>query len=127
MSQRILVVEDNRDSAAIIRSMLGSQHFEVEVVSSGVEALKRVKEAQFDLLLLDVMMPELSGLEVLKRLREDAATEHLPVILVTAKTQDDDVLGGYQYGADYYITKPFSRQQLVYGINLVLGKGESGG
>jgi DNA-binding response OmpR family regulator len=127
MSQRILVVDDSRDSVTIIRRMLESEHFEVLVANGGVAALEQVKQEKIDLVLLDVMMPELSGLEVLKRLKEDAASEHLPVILITAKVQDDDVLDGYQYGADYYITKPFTRKQLLYGVNLVLGKGESVG
>jgi DNA-binding response OmpR family regulator len=71
------------------------------------------------------MMPEMSGLEVLERIKENTATGRLPVIMVTAKTNDDDVMSGYQYGADYYITKPFTAKQLMYGIELVLGKGES--
>jgi DNA-binding response OmpR family regulator len=71
------------------------------------------------------MMPEMSGLEVLQRIKNDSATGLLPVILVTAKTHDEDVLSGYQYGADYYITKPFTAKQLLYGVNLFLGKGES--
>ncbi|HXQ20557.1 MAG TPA: response regulator, partial [Candidatus Acidoferrales bacterium] len=70
-------------------------------------------------------MPEMSGLEVLQQIKENAQTGRLPVILVTAKTHDEDVLSGYQYGADYYITKPFTAKQLLYGIDLVLGKGES--
>ena len=127
MNRRILVVDDNLDSVAIIRRILEVQHYEVLVATGGAEALERVKQGTVDLVLLDIMMPEMSGLEVLQRIKGDAATEHLPVILVTAKTHDDDVLGGYQYGADYYITKPFTRKQLLYGIDLVLGKGESVG
>ena len=67
------------------------------------------------------MMPRMSGLEVLKALKADPATADIPVIMVTAKTTDDDVLHGYQQGADYYITKPFTADELVYGVNLVLG------
>jgi DNA-binding response OmpR family regulator len=73
-------------------------------------------------LLLDVMMPRMSGLEVLKALKADPATADIPVIMVTAKTTDDDVLHGYQEGADYYITKPFTADELIYGVNLVLGR-----
>ena len=78
-------------------------------------------------MLLDVMMPELNGLEVLQRIKDNTETGRLPVILVTAKTHDDDVLSGYQYGADYYITKPFTAKQLINGVELVLGKGETVG
>jgi DNA-binding response OmpR family regulator len=127
MSQRILVVDDNPDSVTIMRSILETQHYEVLVATSGNEALECLKKEKVDLVLLDVMMPEMSGLEVLERIKEEAATGRLPVILVTAKTHDEDVLSGYQYGADYYITKPFTAKQLLYGINLVLGKGESVG
>ena len=89
--------------------------------------LQFLKKETVDLVLLDIMMPEMSGMEVLQRIKDDAATGRLPVILVTAKTQDEDVLSGYQYGADYYITKPFTAKQLLYGIELILGKGESVG
>jgi DNA-binding response OmpR family regulator len=68
------------------------------------------------------MMPEMSGLEVLQAIRDNTTTTTLPVIMVTAKIQDDDVLAGYQYGADYYITKPCTSKQLLYGISLVLDK-----
>jgi CheY-like chemotaxis protein len=127
MSRRILVVDDNLDSVAIIRRILETQHYDVLAATGGSEALELLRQGKVDLVLLDIMMPEMSGLEVLQRIKGDAATQHLPVILVTAKTHDDDVLGGYQYGADYYITKPFTRKQLLYGIDLVLGKGESVG
>jgi two-component system alkaline phosphatase synthesis response regulator PhoP len=125
MSKRILVVDDNPDSVAIMRSILEAEHFEVLVENGGAKALARLQQEKVDLVLLDVMMPEMSGLEVLQHLKEDVTTERLPVILVTAKSHDDDLLSGYQYGADYYITKPFNAKQLLYGVNLVLGKGES--
>jgi DNA-binding response OmpR family regulator len=67
------------------------------------------------------MMPRMSGLEVLQTLKSNPATAAIPIIMVTAKTTDDDVLHGYQQGADYYITKPFTADELVYGVNLVLG------
>lgn len=125
MKERILVVDDNPDSIAIIRSILESRGYPVAVAMSGAEALQSIEKEQIDLVLLDVMMPEMSGIEVLQKIKANALTGRLPVILVTAKTQDEDVLYGYQYGADYYITKPFTAKQLLYGIDLVLGKGES--
>jgi DNA-binding response OmpR family regulator len=125
MKQRILVVDDNADSVAIMQTILENRGYEVRVAPSGAAALAQLQAELPDLVLLDVMMPEVSGLQVLQQIKGDAATEKVPVILVTAKTHDDDVLSGYQYGADYYITKPFTAKQLVYGIDLVLGKGES--
>ena len=125
MKQRVLVVDDNADSVAIMQTILENRGYEVRVAKTGVEALAALNADIPDVVLLDVMMPEMSGLEVLQQIKEGTGTEKVPVILVTAKTQDDDVLSGYQYGADYYITKPFTAKQLLYGIELVLGKGES--
>jgi len=76
-------------------------------------------------ILLDVMMPEMSGFEVLEKIKTTHATSKVPVIMVTAKMQDEDVMTGYQHGADYYITKPCTAKQLLYGIGLVLGRAEA--
>jgi CheY-like chemotaxis protein len=127
MKHRILVVDDNPDSVTIMRGILEGRGYEVASATSGAEALQFLAKETVDMVLLDVMMPEMSGMEVLQHIKDDATTGRLPVILVTAKTQDEDVLSGYQYGADYYITKPFTAKQLVYGIELILGKGESVG
>ncbi|MFQ5667196.1 MAG: PleD family two-component system response regulator [Candidatus Binatia bacterium] len=124
MKRSVLVVDDDRDSVAIIASMLERRGYKVLAAASGTEALGTIEREQVDLVLLDVMMPEMSGLEVLQLIKENAQTGRLPVILVTAKTRDEDLLSGYQYGADYYITKPFTTEQLLYGVNLVLGKGK---
>jgi CheY-like chemotaxis protein len=124
MKHRVLIVDDNPDSIAIMRSILESRGYDVAAAQSGAEALDFLQRETVNLVLLDIMMPEMSGTEVLQRIKDNAATGRLPVILVTAKTQDEDVLSGYQYGADYYITKPFTAKQLLYGIELILGKGE---
>jgi CheY-like chemotaxis protein len=125
MKRKVLVVDDNIDSITILRSILESNGFAVRTAQSGREALVCLAEEVPDVILLDVMMPEMSGLEVLERIKASHATSRLPVILVTAKMQDEDVLTGYQYGADYYITKPCTAKQLLYGIGLVLGKVEA--
>jgi DNA-binding response OmpR family regulator len=127
MTQRILVVDDNPDSVTIMRTILESRGFGVYVAASGAAALQIVNQEPLDLVLLDVMMPEMSGIEVLQQIKDNSKTARLPVILVTAKTHDEDLMEGYQYGADYYITKPFTAKQLLYGISLVLGKGDSVG
>jgi CheY-like chemotaxis protein len=124
MKHKILVVDDNPDSVTIMRGILESRGYEVASAIRGAEALEYLGTHAVDLVLLDVMMPEMSGIEVLQHIKADAATSQLPVVLVTAKTQDEDLLSGYQYGADYYITKPFTGKQLIYGIELILGKGE---
>ena len=125
MGKRILVVDDNQDSLIIMRTILQNHGYEVSVAGSGNEALDRLTRAAVDVVLLDVMMPDMNGFQVLQRIKEAPATAQVPVIMVTAKTQDQDLIDGYQYGADYYITKPFTARQLLYGIELILGKGAS--
>ncbi len=121
MGDTILIVDDSADIALISARMLGQRGFAVITASDGAEALTLVASQRPDCILLDVMMPRMSGLEVLQALKANAMTSSIPVIMVTAKTTNDDVLSGYQLGADYYITKPFTADELVYGVNLVLG------
>ena len=125
MSKKILVVDDNIDSIMILRSILESQGFTVLAAQNGLEALEIVARELPDLVLLDVMMPQMSGIEVLERIKTTHATSKVPVIMVTAKIQDEDVMTGYQHGADYYITKPCTAKQLLYGIGLVLDRLEA--
>jgi len=122
MKRTVLIVDDNVDSLMILRTILEAQAFTVLIAESGADALAQLAIATPDVILLDVMMPQISGLEVLQRVKASPATAHIPVIMVTAKMQDEDVLIGYQYGADYYITKPCTAKQLLYGIGLVLGR-----
>jgi two-component system alkaline phosphatase synthesis response regulator PhoP len=124
MKRKILVVDDNLDSIMILRSILETQGYEVATAASGALALEELQRGVPDVVLLDVMMPEMSGFEVLQRIKETHATSKIPVIMVTAKMQDEDVMIGYQHGADYYITKPCTAKQLLYGIGLVLGRVE---
>lgn len=121
MKQRVLIVDDNIDVLIIFREMIEAHGFAVQIAKSGPEALEHLRNEQPSVVLLDIMMPEMSGLEVLERIRTNHATADLPVIMVTAKVQDEDLVTGYQHGADYYITKPCTSAQLLYGINLMLG------
>jgi DNA-binding response OmpR family regulator len=122
MSHRILVVDDNEDVAHITASFLTAKGYTVETALDGARALELIATQPPDCVLLDIMMPNMSGIEVLNHMKERSATASIPVILVTAKSRDEDVLSGYKEGADYYITKPFSAQQLIYGVRLVLGE-----
>jgi len=126
MSRKILIVDDNQDNLMIMQKVLESRGFTVQVAQSGPEALAQTERDVPDLILLDVMMPKMNGLEVLERLKASHATSKVPVIMVTAKVQDEDVMRGYQFGADYYITKPCTADQLMYGIGLVLGRTDTG-
>ncbi|MBX3023469.1 response regulator [bacterium] len=125
MSKKILVVDDNVDSIMILRSILESQGYTVRTAQSGVDALTLLSHELPDLVLLDVMMPQMSGIEVLERIKTTHTWSRVPVIMVTAKIQDEDVMTGYQHGADYYITKPCTAKQLLYGISLVLDRVEA--
>jgi CheY-like chemotaxis protein len=121
----IMVVDDNPDIITIVKTILEGRGFTVFSASSGPELLNLLPTQQADLIILDIMMPEMDGLEVLTRLKGKTETSTIPVILLTAKVQYEDVLGGYKLGADYYITKPFTSTQLVNGINLLLGEGKA--
>jgi CheY-like chemotaxis protein len=121
----IMVVDDNPDIITIVKTILEGRGFTVFSASSGHELLNMLPSQKPDLLILDIMMPEMDGLEVLTRLKGKTETSTIPVILLTAKVQYEDVLGGYKLGADYYITKPFTSTQLVNGINLLLGEGKA--
>jgi CheY-like chemotaxis protein len=121
MSTRVLVVDDNDDNLVIVRHILLGQGFTVRTARSGAEALDALASDRPDVILLDVMMPEMDGMEVLDRIKASPGSASIPVILVTARAQDEDVLAGYRSGADYYITKPFTSRQLLYALGLVLG------
>jgi len=116
----ILVVEDDPDSRSAICMILESLGFHHLNFGSAKEALEGIKDKKIDLALLDIMMPEMNGYELLKILRTMPEHVELPVIMVTAKDQDSEILQGYQFGADYYITKPFTSKQLEYGIRIFI-------
>jgi len=121
----IMVIDDNPDIITIVKTILEGKGYNVHSAFSGVELLNLLKDQKPDLIILDIMMPEMDGLEVLTRLKGVTDTATIPIILLTAKVQYEDVLGGYKLGADYYITKPFTSTQLVNGINLLLGEAKS--
>ncbi|MGH7930472.1 MAG: response regulator [Candidatus Binatia bacterium] len=124
-NKTIMVVDDNPDIITIVRTILEGKGFNVLSASSGAECLEALKTQRPDLIVLDIMMPEMDGLEVLTRLKAMTEFTSVPVVLLTAKVQYEDVLGGYKLGADYYITKPFTSTQLINGINLLLGENKN--
>ncbi len=121
----VLVVEDEAPLLTLLRYNLERQGFRVEEASDGQEALLRVAEASPDLVLLDWMLPSLSGLEVCRQLRRRPATRDLPIIMVTARTEDQDAVRALDLGADDYITKPFVMDALMARIRALLRR--SGG
>ncbi|MBR7011624.1 MAG: response regulator transcription factor [Muribaculaceae bacterium] len=121
MKQQILVIDDERDLCEILRFNLSSAGFEVHTAYSGEEALAR-GISNYDLLLLDVMMPDMSGFELAARLKQDADTATVPIIFLTALSDEEDTLHGFDLGADDYIAKPFSVREVVARVKAVLGR-----
>ena len=116
----VLVVEDEASLATMLRYNLEKQGFRVEEAVDGQEALTRIAEAVPDIVLLDWMLPVMSGIEVCRQIRRRPATRDLPVIMVTARTEDQDAVRGLNTGADDYITKPFSMDALLARMRALL-------
>jgi len=119
---RILVVDDERRMVGFIRLNLEQDGFEVIEAYNGTEALERLRDSLPDLILLDVMMPDIDGFEVLRMIRE---ISQVPVIMLTAKGEEDDKVKGLELGADDYVTKPFSPRELVSRVKAVLRRGST--
>ena len=113
MSQKILVVDDEPHIVRLVQVNLEKAGYIVTTASNGKEALEAVDSEQPDLMVLDVMMPEMDGMETLKRLKGNPETDEIPVILLTAKAHDADVFEGWKSGADLYLTKPFNPSELL--------------
>ncbi len=116
----VLVVEDEPALATLLRYNLEKQGFRVDEASDGQEAMTRIAEAPPDLVLLDWMLPVMSGIEVCRQIRRKASTRDLPVIMVTARTEDQDAVRGLNTGADDYITKPFNIEALLARMRALL-------
>ena len=122
-AERILIVEDEEDIAELLEYNLHRQGYEAEAVGSGEEGLSLVPEIAPDLLILDLMLPGLSGLDVCRKLKADPATRSIPVIMLTAKGEEEDIIAGFEAGADDYVTKPFRPRILLARVKAVLSRG----
>ena len=123
MTRKILIADDEPNIVTALEFLLQRNGYEVFIARNGEDALKLVEAHQPDLVLLDVMMPVRSGYEVCQRMRERADWRHIKIIMLTAKGRDVEMNKGLSIGADLYITKPFSTQELVAKINGLLGVG----
>jgi adenylate cyclase len=117
---RILIVDDNDANRDILIARLGAHGYELVQAADGEEAIAVAKERLPDLILLDVMMPRLDGIEACRRLKSDPALPFMPIILVTAKADTRDVVAGLEAGADEYLTKPIDQSALVARVKSVL-------
>jgi len=120
MSQTILVAEDQQHVRSLIEYKLKNNGFDVLCVEDGTSALQKAEEIIPDLILLDVMMPLMTGFEVLSALKQNEKTKNIPILMVTAQSNEGEVLKGLELGADDYITKPFSPNELVARVKTTL-------
>ena len=123
MGSRILVVDDEPDLLELVRFNLDRAGYQVDVAETGSRALERLQRSVPDLLVLDLMLPDLSGEEICRRVRADPALADLPVIMLTAKGEEVDRVVGFELGADDYVTKPFSPRELALRVKAVLRRG----
>lgn len=122
MPPRVLIVDGHADDVRDMSATLEARGFVVDVVHDGAQALASLERTRPDVVLLDVDVPGVSGMEVLDRIRANPQVAATPVVIVTARARDDDVLEGYKFGADYYLTKPVTARRLLRGVGLVLGR-----
>ena len=120
MDAKILIVEDERDIADLLRYNLQKAGFKTDYVRNGTDALQRAVEKTPDLILLDLMLPEVDGMIVCRLLKNDPRTKNIPIVMVTAKTEEKDRVAGLELGADDYIIKPFSPREVVLRVSAVL-------
>jgi len=118
--EKILVVDDEEDILELVRHHLKREGYEVQCAATGEKALQLARRESFDLIILDLMLPGMDGREVTRMLRTDPRTRHMPILMLTAKGEESDVVTGLELGADDYLTKPFSPRILVARSRAVL-------
>ncbi len=118
--ERILVVDDEEDILELVRYNLAKEGYHVAGTLSGEEALRKARTEAFDLIVLDLMLPGIDGLEVTKKLKANEKTQNIPIVMLTAKGEEADIVTGLELGADDYITKPFSPRVLIARVRAAL-------
>ena len=124
VKSKVLVVDDEPEAVELVEFNLKGAGYEVSTASDGAEALNKARRIQPNLVILDVMMPEIDGMEVCKLLRRDPATSCIPIIMLTAKASEVDRVLGLELGADDYVVKPFSPRELVLRVKKLLDRGK---
>jgi DNA-binding response OmpR family regulator len=126
LKKTILVVEDEPDAAELVEYNLKAAGFKVVVASDGPEALRKARSAKPALIILDLMLPEIDGIQVAKLLRQDPATKGIPILMLTAKATEVDRILGLELGANDYVTKPYSPRELVLRVRNLVSREENG-
>ncbi len=124
IKKRILVIEDDRDIVELVRYNLEKDGYQVATATDGAIGMAQIKKSPPDLLVLDLMLPKLSGLEICKEVRRDAALNRLPILILTARGEEADRVVGLELGADDYVTKPFSPREFVARVKALLRRVE---
>jgi two-component system phosphate regulon response regulator PhoB len=123
--ENILIIEDDEDIQILIRHNLQRESFNVTIVSTGEDGINKMRKIHFDCLLLDLMLPGMDGIEVCRHIKKDDKLQHLPIIMVTAKGEESDIVTGLELGADDFIVKPFSPKVLIARIRAVMRRRSS--
>ncbi|MEW6775638.1 MAG: response regulator transcription factor [Bdellovibrionota bacterium] len=123
---KILLIEDDPDISELLRFNLSEEGFRVETAARGLDGLERLRTKPPDLLILDLMLPDLSGIEICKRVRASESIARLPVLMLTAKGEEIDRVVGFEVGADDYITKPFSMREFLLRVRALLRRSQQG-
>src|SRR5213596_4247260 len=123
--RRMLIIEDESDVADLLALSLRKAGFNTSAVADGATGLQNARDNRPDFIILDLMLPKMSGLEVCKILKSDTATSHIPILMLTAKAEEIDRIVGLEFGADDYVTKPFSPREIVLRIRAILRRAET--
>jgi DNA-binding response OmpR family regulator len=122
--RKILIIEDEGDVADLLTLNLRKGGFKVSAAPDGASGLQKARDDRPDFIILDLMLPKMSGLEVCRILKSDTATSHIPILMLTAKAEEIDRIVGLEFGADDYVTKPFSPREVGLRIRAILRRGE---
>src|SRR5256714_14348313 len=125
--KRILIIEDDRDIVELVRYNLANEGFQVSSANDGAAGLSTLKKSPPDLLVLDLMLPKLSGLDICREVRKDESLNRLPILMLTARGDEADRVVGLEMGADDYVTKPFSPRELIARVKALLRRAEPAG
>lgn len=126
MSEKVLIIDDDPMVRTLVKEMLAAEGYEVTSIEDGEKGVNFLtsgnSKPDFKAIILDVIMPGMNGFDVLCELKQNPQTQSIPVLMLTGEDRAEDMMNGYAVGADYYITKPFTREQLMFGFKLAVPK-----